>query len=247
MSTELMSKRALVTGGASGIGAATAESLAKAGAIVVVADLSKPDVTVERIKLADGVAHGVICDVSDPSSVESLFGAVDELLNGLDIVVNAAGILIESKISDMSIADFDRIVGVNLRGSFLVAQGAARAMNEQKSGRIILISSELAYLGRADFSAYCATKAGVVGLTRSLARELAPHIQVNSVAPGPVDTPMLALENMSPEWREKEFEIPLGRVGTPNEIAAVIRFLCGPDAGFFTGQTISPNGGAVMI
>jgi len=128
-----------------------------------------------------------------------------------------------------------------------MAQGAARMMQAAGKGHIILISSELAYLGRADYSAYCASKAGVVGLTRALARELAPDIQVNSVAPGPVDTPMLALENMSQEWIEKECDVPLGRIGTPQEIAALIRFLCGPHAGFFTGQTLSPNGGAVMI
>ena len=109
------------------------------------------------------------------------------------------------------------------------------------------MSSELAYLGRANFSAYCASKAGVVGLTRALARELAPDITVNSVAPGPIDTPMLGLENMSQEWIDKEIDIPLERIGKPSEIAAIIRFLCGPDAGFFTGQTLSPNGGAVMI
>ena len=147
----------------------------------------------------------------------------------------------------MPVAEFDRILSVNLRGSFLIAQGAARLMKITKAGRIILISSELAYLGRANFSAYCASKAGVVGLTRALARELAPHILVNSVAPGPVDTPMLALENMSQAWIDKELDNPLERVGKPSEISALIRFLCGPNAGFFTGQTLSPNGGAVMI
>jgi len=247
MSSELNGKYALVTGGARGIGAATAESLAAAGASVLVADLNNPSDTVDRIKMVGGVAAGISCDVSNPDSVEKLFSEAKKLYERLDIVVNAAGILTEAKIVDMPVAEFDRIINVNLRGSFLIAQGAARMMLGQKSGRIILISSELAYLGRADFSAYCATKAGVVGLTRSLARELAPDIQVNSVAPGPVDTPMLALENMSPEWREKEFEVPLGRVGTPQEIAALIRFLSGSDAGYFTGQTISPNGGAVMI
>ena len=165
----------------------------------------------------------------------------------LDFAINAAGILSESKIIDMPVVEFDRILSVNLRGSFLIAQGAAQIMQSVKSGRIIFVSSELAYLGRANFSAYCASKAGVVGLTRALARELAPDITVNSVAPGPVDTPMLALENMSQEWIDKEIDNPLERVGKPSEIAALIRFLCGPDAGFFTGQTLSPNGGAVMI
>ena len=121
-------------------------------------------------------------------------------------------------------------------------------MKEQGGGgRIVNISSELAYLGRAEFSAYCATKAAILGLTRSWAREFAPDILVNSVAPGPVDTPMTSIETMSPEWLEKETDIPLGRIGRPEEIASVIAFLAGPETTFVTGQTFSPNGGAVML
>ncbi|MDA0721970.1 MAG: SDR family NAD(P)-dependent oxidoreductase [Proteobacteria bacterium] len=247
MTTELNGKRALVTGAARGIGAAVAKTLAAAGARVLLCDLKDPAETVAAIRAAGGQAEGMACDVSDVAATDALFVAADQLFDRLDIAVTAAGILIEAKLADMEIAEFDRIVAVNLRGTFLCAKGAARLMQKAGSGRIITISSELAQLGRADFSAYCATKAGVVGLTKSLARELAPGILVNSVAPGPVDTPMLGLENMSPEWREKEFDIPLRRVGTPQEIAALVRFLCGPDAGFFTGQTISPNGGAVMV
>lgn len=244
---ELRGKRALVTGAARGIGAAVAQSLAQAGADLVVCDLADPVETVTAIKRAGRSATGMACDVSDANATAELFRAINQSWGGLDIAVNAAGILIEAKIVDMDVADFDRIVAVNLRGTFLIAQGAARLMRQAGVGRLITISSELAYLGREDFSAYCATKAGVVGLTRSLARELAPDILVNSIAPGPTDTPMLDQESMSPEWREKELQIPLGRFGKPHEIAALARFLCGPDAGFFTGQTLSPNGGAVMI
>lgn len=244
---ELQGKRALVTGAGRGIGAAIATSLAQAGADLVLCDLLEPTQTVDAILAAGGTATGVACDVSDAEAIAELFKTLDQRWGGLDVAVNAAGILIESRIIDMHIADFDRIVAVNLRGTFLVAQGAARLMKQAGAGRLITISSELAYLGREDFSAYCATKAGVVGLTRSLARELAPDILVNSVAPGPTDTPMLDQESMSAEWREKELQIPLGRFGKPEEIAALVRFLCGPDAGFFTGQTLSPNGGAVMI
>lgn len=244
---ELEGKRALVTGAARGIGAAIAKSLAQAGADVVVCDLKDPTETVAAIHNEGGRATGLACDVSDAEATTELFKTMDQTWGGLDIAVNAAGILIEAKITDMEIADFDKIVAVNLRGTFLIAQGSARLMRQAGAGRLITISSEFAYLGREDFSAYCATKAAVVGLTRSLARELAPDILVNSVAPGPTDTPMLDLESMSAEWREKELQIPLGRFGRPEEIAALVRFLCGPDAGFFTGQTLSPNGGAVMI
>ena len=115
-----------------------------------------------------------------------------------------------------------------------------------RGGRVINIASELAHLGRADYSAYCASKAAVIGLTRSWARELAPDILVNAVAPGPVDTPMLNRENMSPEVVAQESDLPLGRIGQPEEIASVIAFLAGPGASYVTGQTFGPNGGAVM-
>ncbi len=247
MNGELAGKTALVTGAAQGIGAAAAISLAKAGGRVILSDHRHTSVTLETIKEAGGDVREEIADVSNASSVASLFQSIIDIEGTLDFAINAAGILSESKIIDMPVVEFDRILSVNLRGSFLIAQGAAQIMQSGKSGRIIFVSSELAYLGRANFSAYCASKAGVVGLTRALARELAPDITVNSVAPGPVDTPMLALENMSQEWIDKEIDNPLERVGKPSEIAALIRFLCGPDAGFFTGQTLSPNGGAVMI
>ncbi|CAN0605255.1 unnamed protein product, partial [Ectocarpus sp. 12 AP-2014] len=176
---ELQGKRALITGGARGIGAAIAKSLANAGADLVVCDLNEPADTVAAIEQAGGSAIGMACDVSDENATAELFEAIDRSWGGLDIAVNAAGILIEAKISDMDIADFDKIVAVNLRGTFLIAQGAARLMQKTGAGRLITISSELAYLGREDFSAYCATKSAVVGLARSLARELAPDILVN--------------------------------------------------------------------
>lgn len=247
MTAELIGKIALVTGAAQGIGAAAAKSLAEAGARVILSDRRDTNATQKTIETAGGAARAEATDVADPLSVDKLFQNILENEGNLDFVVNAAGILSEGTIINMPVSEFDRIISVNLRGSFLIAQGAAKMMAPVKSGRIILISSELAYLGRAEFSAYCASKAGVVGMTRALARELAPDVQVNSVAPGPVDTPMLALENMSQEWIDREIDNPLERVGKPREIAALVRFLCGPDSGFFTGQTLSPNGGAVMI
>ena len=247
MTAELIGKTALVTGAAQGIGAAAAKSLAEAGARVILSDRRDSIATQKTIETAGGTVRTEAADVADTSSVDRLFQSILENEGNLDFVVNAAGILSEGTIIDMPVSEFDRIISVNLRGSFLIAQGAAQMMASAKSGRIILISSELAYLGRAEFSAYCASKAGVVGMTRALARELAPDVQVNSVAPGPVDTPMLALENMSQEWIDREIDNPLERVGKPREIAALVRFLCGPDAGFFTGQTLSPNGGAGMI
>ena len=224
----LAGKRALVTGAASGIGAACAAALTQEGAEVMGADLNAQGDTIK-------------VDVSDASSVAALFeGAAP-----LDIVVNAAGVLIEGPTLEMTPEAFDRQIAVNLRGSFLVAQAGLRGLS--KGGALILIASELAHLGRANFAAYCASKAGVIGLTRALAHEFAPHIRVNAVAPGPTDTPMLSAEVMSAEALALETQNPMGRIGTPEEIAAAVTFLASPGASFMTGQTICPSGGAVML
>ena len=222
----MIGQRARVTGAASGIGAACLEALQDAGAEVIGADLNT----------SGAIAY---VDVSDPASVAALFAQTGPL----DIVVNAAGILIESPALDMTPDAFDRQIAVNLRGSFLVSQAAV------KSGAtsLILIASELAHLGRANFAAYCASKAGVIGLTRALAHEFAPKTRVNAVAPGPTDTPMLSAEVMSPEALALETQNPMGRIGTPEEIAAAVMFLASPKASFMTGQTICPSGGAGML
>ena len=254
MTAEMHDKTVLVTGAASGIGAACAIEFSAKGANVILADRSDMSSVLEVIASQGNTAFSVNCDVSDENSVLHLFEQIATTGNSLDVAVNAAGILTEKKLIDMSLAEFDTIVSVNLRGTFLIGRSAITTMlantdltDNQHTGRMINIASELAYLGRADFSAYCATKAGVIGLTRSWAREYAPGILVNAIAPGPIDTPMLALENMSPEWREKENDVPLGRVGRPEEIASVALFLAGSGASYMTGQTISPNGGAVMF
>ncbi|MEM8632838.1 MAG: SDR family oxidoreductase, partial [Pseudomonadota bacterium] len=182
-------------------------------------------------------------DVADPDSVTALFDGV----NALDVVVHCAGILVESPILEMTPDAYDRQMDVNLKGSFLVAQAALRGMLQRGSGRLILTASELGVLGRAQFSAYCASKAGVIGLTRALAREVAPNISVNCVAPGATDTPMLGADSMSPAWRAREADNPMRRIGDPAEIAAAVVWLASPGASFMTGQTLCPSGGAVML
>ena len=245
----LKGKRALVTGGASGIGKAIAMALASEGASVAIADKAPQGANevVAAIESNGGKAFAAAADVSDETQVVALFSTALEKLGGLDILVNNAGILIEKPLLETTAADFDRLIGVNLRGVFLVGREALRAMVPQRSGRVINIASELAYLGREDCSIYCASKGGVLSMTRAWAREFAPHILVNAIAPGPTDTPMLGPESTSLEMLAKELENPLGRVGRPEEIAAAAVFLAGPGSTFMTGQCISPNGGAAMF
>ena len=239
MNEPLAGALAVVTGAASGIGAATVQELAAQGARV--AGIDRRPCTVPDGGLA------LIADVSSEPEVLAAFTALDAAGEVPDIVVNCAGIIIERPLTRMTLEEFERIMRVNLRGCFLVGREAViRMRGAGRGGRVINIASELAHLGRADYSAYCASKAAVIGLTRSWARELAPDILVNAVAPGPVDTPMLSRENMSPEVVAQEIDLPLGRIGQPEEIASVIAFLAGPGASYVTGQTFGPNGGAVM-
>jgi 3-oxoacyl-[acyl-carrier protein] reductase len=250
MTRALEGRRALVTGAASGIGRAIALAFAAEGAVVAVADLAPAEAieaVVAGILAPGGRGFAVRADVADEAEVLSVFETVQGRLGGLDILVNNAGILIEKPLLETTVEDFDRLIGVNLRGVFLVGREALRVMTLQREGRVINIASELAYLGRASCSVYCASKGGILAMTRSWAREFAPDILVNAIAPGPTDTAMLGPESTSPETLAKEAEIPLGRIGRPEEIAAAAVFLAGPGATFMTGQCVSPNGGAAMF
>ena len=248
MSDALASKRALVTGAASGIGRAVAIALAAEGARVVLADRSPCGETEGAIRAAGGEAIDIGTDVSVESEVLGLLADVKDRLGGLDILVNNAGILVDKPLLSTTMEDFDRLMAVNLRGLFMVGREAIRLMAGQASGgRIINVASELAYLGRANGSVYCASKGGVVSLTRAWAREFAPAILVNTLAPGPTETPMLTGGSTLRETLAQEANVPLGRIGQPHEIAAAAVFLAGPGASFMTGQCLSPNGGAVMF
>jgi 3-oxoacyl-[acyl-carrier protein] reductase len=245
MTGTLAGKLAVVTGGASGIGLAIATAFAAEGAKVTIADRASE----ERLKLAaqKAKAEARRVDVANETEVRSLFERVAQR-GGVDILVNCAGILIEKPVLETSVEDFDRLMSVNLKGVFLVGREALRLMVAQgRGGRVINIASELAYLGRENYSLYCASKGGVLSLTRSWAREFAPQILVNTIAPGPIDTPMLGIESTSPETFAKESQNPLGRIGQPEEIAAAALFLAGPGGTFMTGQCGSPNGGAAMF
>ncbi|MEZ5924866.1 MAG: SDR family oxidoreductase [Hyphomicrobiaceae bacterium] len=247
----LAGKRALVTGGSKGIGRAIALALARAGADVVIGHLGDAGnaASAEHAILQMGRRGlAVEADVANEAAAVRLVAKAVEHLGGLDVLVASAGINKLTPLLETSAADFDRIVGVNLRGLFLVGrEGAGVMMRQGTGGRIINVASELAYLGRAGHSVYCASKGGVLSLTRSWARELAPSILVNAIAPGPVDTDLLGWTQLSAGERAlEENAVVLGRIGQPEEIAGVAVFLAGPDASYITGQCYGVNGGAVM-
>lgn len=223
--------RVLVTGAANGIGRATAEAFRAAGARVVGLDL----------KAGEGI---IACDLRQEADIVRAVATAAGELGGLDVLVNNAGILREAPLADVTAEDIDQHFAVNVRGAILVTR---EALPHLKPGaRIVNIASELAYLGRANASVYCASKAAMLALTRSWARELAPHILVNAVAPGPTDTPLLGFDSLTPEQQAQETAHPLGRIGKPEEVATAVLFLASPQASLFTGQCLGANGGATM-
>lgn len=232
----LTGRRALVTGAASGIGRAAIDALSEAGASVAGLD----------VQTAANAHHFFVrADLRSEEDIIAGVAAAVSHLGGLDILVNNAGVMREASLRDVTAADIDQHFAVNVRGAILVAREALKAMCP--GGRIINTASELAYLGRQNASVYVATKAAMLGLTRSWARELAPDILVNAVAPGPTDTPLLAFDSMTPVQKALDLANPLARLGRPEEIAAAIVFLAGPGATFITGHCIGVNGGAAMV
>lgn len=249
MSGSLAGVRALVTGGSRGIGRAIAMALADDGARVAFGyhgSREEAEATRDELRTRDSAAEAIEADVSREEECKALVTGAIDVLGGLDVVVNNAGILHEQSLLDTEVADFDRVIGVNLRGTFLVGRESIRWMVDQGGGRIINIASDLGYLGRARNTAYCASKAGIGAMTRTWALEFAPDILVNAIGPGPVDTDMLGADVMSEDQREQESDIPLGRIGRPEDIAGIAAFLAGPKATFITGQTFGVNGGSVM-
>ena len=242
----LQGRTALVTGAATGIGRATALLFAQAGARVIVnhwrqADEAQALVAQIRADGGDALAHEA--DVSDAAAVQAMANAVGPV----DVLVNNAGIIQEKAFLETTEADWDRMLGVDLKAVFLVCRAFIPGMLDKGQGSVVNIASDLGILGRERYAPYCAAKAGVIGLTRSLAREFAPQqIRVNAIAPGPIATAMVSLEHMSAEWVEKELAIPQHRLGAPDDIAATALFLASELSGFYTGQVLGPNGGSVM-
>jgi 3-oxoacyl-[acyl-carrier protein] reductase len=246
--TSLSGKAALISGAAGGIGRAIACAFAREGAAVALCDLAERRDALERVaEECRGEALALEADVADEAAVEAVVEAALRRFGRIDILVNNAGIILEAPLTETTTAQFDRIVAVNLRGTFLLGRAVLRHMaGAGTEGRVINLASDLGYLGRAGFSAYCSTKGAILALTRSWAREFAPGILINAIAPGPIETDMLSPASMSKAWLEKEKDIPLARFGAPEEVAAAAVFLAGPSGSFMTGQTLGPNGGSVM-
>lgn len=237
---------ALVTGGGRGIGAATARLFAAEGARVAVSDLDEAP-AVEVASAIGGL--GVACDVSDRESVEALVGRTVSELGRLDILVTCAGIIRDNLIFKMTDADWDSVIDTHLKGTFLCARAAQKQMVEQKYGKMVFLSSTSA-LGNRGQANYSAAKAGLQGMARTLAIELGPfNVNVNTVAPGFVETRMTraTAERMGMDYETFKLgaasQIPLRRVGQPEDIANVIAFLCSDESGFVSGQNIYVRGG----
>ena len=243
--TPLAGRVALVTGAATGIGRAIALRLADAGARVALNHLGQQPAAEETAARAPSMLP-VEADVRSSEQVAAMARKVEQSLGPIDILVNNAGVILEKPFLDLTEADWDFVVATDLKAHFITCRAVLPGMVGRGRGTIINVASELGYLGRELYVPYCAAKAGVIGLTRSLAREFAPAIRVNAIAPGPVDTPMLSLENMSPLVLERERAIPAQRVGRPEEIAATALFLASDEASFFYGQVLGANGGAFM-
>ena len=239
-------KVALVTGASRGIGASIAKKLASDGSFVIVnfnGSKERADGVVEEIKAAGGDAVAMQCDVSDFEACGAFITEIVKTYGRLDILVNNAGITKDGLFMKMSEADFDSVINTNLKGAFNTIRHASRQFLKQKSGRIINISSVSGLLGNAGQANYAASKAGVIGLTRSVARELASRqITVNAVAPGFVGTEMI--EAMTDSAKEAMTGmIPFGRIGEPEEIAETVAFLASDGARYITGQVIAVDGG----
>jgi 3-oxoacyl-[acyl-carrier protein] reductase len=249
VSLSLAGRTALITGAATGIGRATALLFAQAGATVVINHLAQPKkaaAVVAEIKAAGGKALAIDADVSASIDVAALVASTEAAVGRIDVLVNCAGIIQDKPFLETTDEDWDRMIATDLSSVFYMCRAVLPGMVKRGGGVIVNIASDLGILGRAEFAPYCAAKAGVIGLTRSLAREFAPAIRVNAIAPGPVETQMLSPELMSPEWIEKEKAIPQARFADPQEIAATALFLASDLSRFYCGQVLGPNGGSVM-
>ena len=246
----LNGKKALVVGASSGVGLATARLLAVEGAEIALAARSTDKLRTIASELGAN-AHVVTGDVGEVRSCGEIVPGAITAMGGLDVVVYTAGLIHPCLVKDMTVESFKEHLDINLTGNFIVAKAAALYMKEHGGGSIVNISSELAHIGMSHYVHYCAAKAGVLGLTKALAAEMAPDVRVNSVSPGPIDTPMLHAEIELFGGTQAVIDgaidrVPLKRFATPEEVARAILFLA-VDAPYATGSTLMLDGGTTII
>ena len=242
----LQGKVALVTGGSRGIGLEVVRWLGAAGARVVINDVvfrEGPEAVVEALKEVGVEARAYQADVTDTTQIEEMFQTILDEWGGVDILVNNAGITRDSLLMRMTDEQWDAVLNVNLKGAFLCSRAAIRSMMRKRWGRIISLSSVVALAGNPGQANYAASKAGLIGFTRTVAREVASrNITVNALAPGFIGTDMVDVISDEMKARVKE-RIPMDRFGTPEDVAAVVAFLASEEAGYITGQVIGIDGG----
>jgi 3-oxoacyl-[acyl-carrier protein] reductase len=242
---DLSSRTALVTGASGGLGSAIARSLHQQGATVTLSGTRKAALESLANELKERV-HVAVCDLSDPDSVEKLVPAAEAAMGSLDILVNNAGLTRDGLILRMKDADWDLVLAVNLTATFRLSRAALRAMVKRRFGRIISITSVVGVAGNPGQANYAASKAGIIGLSKSLAREVAArNITVNCVAPGFIESPMT--EVLTDAQKAAILTgVPIGRLGTAAEIAAAVIYLASSEAAYVTGETLHVNGGMAM-
>jgi 3-oxoacyl-[acyl-carrier protein] reductase len=247
LSADLSGQIALVTGAAQGLGRAIATTLAANGAKIACADVNpeKLAAAVDAIRAADGVAEMFVCDVNDRERVDQVVESVVEKWDRLDILVNNAGITRDTLMPRMSDEEWDAVINTNLRGAFLFARAASRHMMRARYGRIINMASVSGLMGNPGQTNYSASKAGLIGMTRSLSRELAGRrVTINAVAPGFIESDMT--KALGPAAiAEAEKRIPAKRLGTAEDVAAAVLFLASPAASYITGQVLTVDGGLI--
>nr|WP_307160158.1 glucose 1-dehydrogenase [Rhizobium paknamense] len=244
-----LQKSAIVTGAGSGIGRAIAIRLAADGYAVLVNDLKqeRAEAVADEIRAASGRAKGFAGDVSSEADVTAIHQAAVAAFGPVTLLVNNAGIAHQAFFEDLSVKHFDRMFAVHVRGTFLMMQAVLPSMLSAGQGVIVNVASQLGQIGGVQLVHYSGAKAAIIGMTKALAREVSARgVRVNAVAPGPINTPLVM--ELSEDWRAaKRAELPLGRFGEPEEVAATVSFLASDEAALFVGQTLGPNSGDVML